>query len=137
MNKMILALTLLPLTACTTSTANSPPQFSAREEKELASILTDKVPGEPVSCITSFNSSELRALGDNTLVYRVNKDLVYRNTMQGQCSGLSRGDTLVMNRTSSSQYCRGDIARVVNLPSGMMTGSCVLGEFVPYRTPGK
>ena len=137
MHKMILALALLPLAACTTSTADRPPQFTAREEKELARLLTDKVPGEPLTCITAFNSSELRALGDDTLIYRVNKNLVYRNTLQGGCSGLSRGDTLVMNRTSSSQYCRGDIARVVNLPSGMMTGSCVLGEFVPYRTPGK
>lgn len=137
MNKLILSLALLPLAACTTSTTDRPPQFSAREEKELARVLTDKVPGEPVSCISSFNSSELRALGDNTLVYRVNKDLVYRNTLQGGCNGLSRGDTLVMNRTSSSQYCRGDIARVVNLMSGTMTGSCTLGDFVPYRTPGK
>lgn len=137
MTKMMFALALLPLAACTTSAADRPTQFSAREEKELARVLANKVPGEPVSCISSFNSSQLRALGDNTLVYRVNKDLVYRNTMPGGCSGLSRGDTLVMNRTSASQYCRGDIARVVNLMSGTMTGSCALGDFIPYRTPGK
>lgn len=137
MTKLILALALLPLSACTTSTMDAPPQFSALEEKELAGVLTDKVPGEPVSCISSFKSSDLRALGDNTLIYRVNKDLVYRNTLQGACSGLSRGDTLVMNRTNASQYCRGDIARVVNLMSGAMTGSCALGDFIPYRTPGK
>ena len=137
MHKLILTLALLPLSACTTSNLDAPPQFSAREEKELARLLENKVPGEPVTCISSFKSSDLRALGDNTLVYRASKDLVYRNTLQGGCSGLSRGDTLVMNRTSASQYCRGDIARVVNLMSGAMTGSCALGDFIPYRTSGK
>jgi hypothetical protein len=99
-------------------------------------VLEGKVPGEPVSCISTFRNSDLRALGDNTLIYRVNKDLVYRNTLSGPCNGLSMGDTLVMVRTST-QYCRGDLARVVNLQSNTQSGSCALGDFVPYKTPGK
>lgn len=135
MKMMFLALTLLPLAACTQTTAGEP-RLSDREARDLARALDGKVPGEPQSCITSYRGSDLRALGDNTLIYKVNKDLVYRNTLNGPCSGLSMGDTLVLRRVTS-QYCRGDIATVVNLPSGTQTGSCALGDFVPYRTPGK
>jgi hypothetical protein len=35
------------------------------------------------------------------------------------------------------QYCRGDIVRSVDLSTGMQAGSCGLGSFVPYRTPGQ
>ena len=135
MKTMFLALMLLPLAACVQSTAGEP-RLSARETRDLARALDGKVAGEPVNCVTSMRSNDLRALGDNTLIYRINKDLVYRNTLEGACSGLSMGDTLVMRRVTS-QYCRGDLATVVNLPSGMQTGSCALGAFVPYRTPGK
>ncbi|HWJ69959.1 MAG TPA: hypothetical protein VNS79_07940 [Sphingobium sp.] len=133
MKTMFLALMLLPLTACVQS-AGGEPQLGAREARDLARALDGKVPGEPVSCVTALRSDDLRALGDNTLIFRVNKDLVYRNTLNGACNGLSMGDTLVMRRVTS-QYCRGDIATVVNLPSGAQTGSCSLGDFVPYMTP--
>ena len=137
MKTMFLALMLLPLAACVQSTG-AEPQLGAREAQDLARALDGKVPGEPVACVSSTRSNDLRALGDNTLIYPINKDLVYRNTLEGACNGLSMGDTLVMRRRgNTSQYCRGDIATVVNFPSGMQTGSCALGDFVPYRTPGK
>ena len=136
MKRIILALGLLGLAACTQG-APAEPQLGVREAKDLDRLLAGKVAGEPVSCISSYDSSKLQVLGDNILVYRVNKDLIYRNNLQGACRGLAQGDTLVMNRTISSQYCRGDIARSVNLPSGSMSGSCALGDFIPYKTAGK
>lgn len=135
MKTLFLAVMLLPLAACVQSTS-AEPRLSDREARDLARALDGKVPGEPVSCVSAMRSDDLRALGDNTLIYRFSKDLVYRNTLEGACTGLSMGDTLVMRRTTN-QYCRGDIATVVNLQSGAQTGSCSLGDFVPYRTPGK
>jgi hypothetical protein len=135
MKTIFLALMLVPVAACT-QTTTAEPKLSEREARDLAKALDGKVAGEPVSCISAYRNSNLRALGDNTLIYRVNKDLVYRNTLSNSCTGLSMGDTLVLERVTS-QYCRGDIARVVNLSSGFQTGSCALGDFVPYRTPGK
>ena len=136
MKTIILALGLAALAGCTQGPP-AEPQLGVREAKRLDKLLAGKVAGEPVSCISSFDSSRLEVLGDNTLAYRANKNLVYRNTLQGACRGLAQGDTLVMNRLISSQYCRGDIAHVVNLPSGAMSGSCALGDFVPYKTAGK
>lgn len=135
--KTLFALAILPLAVACTQGAPAEPQLSAREAAELAKALEGKVPGEPVSCIPSYNSSALRVIGDNTVIYRVNKDLVYKANLEGGCNGLSMGDALVLNRTISSQYCRGDMAKSVHLPTGMLSGSCALGDFVPYRTPGK
>lgn len=136
MKRIILALGFATLAACTRGTP-AEPQLGVREAASLEKLLAGKVPGKPVSCISSFDSSRLQVLGDNVLVYRVNKDLIYRNNLEGGCRGLAMGDTLVMNRVISTQYCRGDIARVVNLSTGTMSGSCALGDFIPYTTPGK
>jgi hypothetical protein len=138
MKRIILALAMLPIVAaCTQGAARSEPELGVREARDLAKEIEGKVAGAPQSCISSLDSSKLRVLGDNVVVYRVNKDLVYRGTLEGACRGLAMGDALVMNRPTATQYCRGDIARSVNFPSGMTTGSCAFGDFVPYRTPGK
>jgi hypothetical protein len=45
---------------------------------------------------------------------------------------VGNGDALV-TRQFGSQMCRGDIARSADLVAGFQTGSCALGEFIPYR----
>lgn len=123
-------LLLVTLAAC----ANTPEpkaKLDPKEAEALAHALDGKVPGKPVACVSAMRGSDLRAIGDHTLIYRFSSKLVYRNDLEGTCHGLSWGDTLVM-RVTGSQYCRGDIAHVVDLPSGMMTGSCALGDFIPY-----
>ncbi|BAK64906.1 MULTISPECIES: DUF6491 family protein [Sphingobium] len=134
MKRIFLALALLPIAGCTQT--ETEPKLGVREETELAKAIEGKVAGEPVSCISGYNATSMRVLGDNTLLYRVNKDFIYINRLQGACRGLAQGDTLVLRRTTS-QYCRGDIGQVINLPSGMMSGSCALGDFIPYKTAGK
>lgn len=137
MTKSFLALALLPLAAACTAGPPTQPALGAREARDLEKELAGKVPGKPVACIPSFDSSAMRVLGDSTVIYRVNKDLVYRGTLEWGCSGLSSGDALVMNRPMPTQYCRGDIARSMNLTNGTTSGSCAFGDFVPYRTAGK
>jgi hypothetical protein len=130
MKAIIPALILLAVAGCTNSEIKPLP-LSPKEQAELGKVLEGKVAGQPVSCVSSINGRNLRAIGDSTLVYQVRKDLVYKNELLGRCNGLSWGDTMVLN-VRNSQYCRGDIARVVNLQSGMLSGSCALGDFVPY-----
>lgn len=135
MKAMIPALLVVMLSACATGPEPAA-QFTPKEAQQLAKLLDGKTPGKPVSCISAVNGTNLRAIGNDTLVYRASSRLVYRNDLNGSCQGLSMGDTLVL-QVRNSQYCRGDIARVVNLQTGMMSGACSLGDFVPYEAPKK
>ncbi|MBN8830086.1 MAG: hypothetical protein J0G94_05520 [Sphingomonadales bacterium] len=136
MKRTILAVGLLALAGCATG-PRTEPKLGAREAEQLEKALAGKVPGKPVSCITSYDPSKLEVVGDHTLLYRVNKDLIYRNNLEGGCSGLSMGSALVMNRVLATQYCRGDIARAVDLQTRATTGSCALGDFIPYTPAGQ
>lgn len=113
-----------------------PTPLTEKQATELEKALVGKVAGEKVSCISRYPQSTLRVISNEVLLYRVNSKLIYRNDLIGSCSGLTRGDTLVI-RPTGSQYCRGDMARSVDLAVGMQSGGCALGDFTPYRTPPK
>lgn len=133
-DKAIITLALLTLTGPALA---APASLSERQAKELAKALDGKAAGEPVTCVSRVLGTDgLRAVTDDILLYRVNRDLVYRNDLSGACTGISRGSSLVL-RPTNDQYCRGDIAYAFDFNSGMRGPSCVLGNFVPYRTPGK
>ena len=133
MKAIVPALLLGILAGCATGPM-PPAKLGPAEAKALATALDGRVPGTPVTCVSAINGRNLRAIGNNTLIYQFSRKTVYRNDLMGACNGLSMGDPMVMTVTNN-QYCRGDIARVVNVQSGMMTGSCALGEFVPYTRP--
>ncbi|UZK68187.1 hypothetical protein OKW76_08870 [Sphingomonas sp. S1-29] len=98
----------------------------ARIEKKLAGY----VPGEPQSCV---NQSLLRSSDQygQTILYQQGTSTYYRNDASPGCR-LGQDDILV-TQTPTGQLCRGDIVRTVDRTAGFMTGSCSLGEFVPYR----
>lgn len=124
----------LMLTAC--AGGDQPARLTEKQAAELEKALSGKVAGEPVSCVFHQPGAALTAISNSVLLYRVNSRLVYRNDLIGSCSGLARGDTLVVE-TRGSQYCRGDIAHSADLTIGMVTGGCALGSFTPYRTAGR
>ncbi|HEX7871787.1 MAG TPA: hypothetical protein VF475_02680 [Sphingobium sp.] len=127
----------LLLSGCAATVADTP-RLTEKQATALAKALDGKVPGKPVSCVPLNLSSGggPTAISDDILIYRVNRNLVYRNDLNGRCSGISTGSTLVL-QPMIGQYCRNDIAYVVDLQTGMRGPSCALGDFVPYRTPGK
>ncbi len=128
---------LASLAGCAATGKRTPAALTARQSQELARALDGKTPGKPVSCVSRMLGTDgLHAVTDDLLIYRVNRDLVYRNNLNGSCTGISRGATLVLQPTND-QYCRNDIARSVDLTTGMPGPSCALGDFVPYRTTGK
>ncbi len=124
----------LMLAGC--SGSYTPAPLTPRQMTELDKALEGKTPGEKVSCISQMPRTDMRVISESVILYRVSKNLVYRNDLIGRCPGLTRGDALVV-RTFGSQYCRGDIAQSANLTIGTLTGSCALGDFTPYRTPGR
>lgn len=134
----MLAASLLLLAGCTAGgTVRPAAQLTDRQRAELTKAIGDKTRREPVSCVSRIiGTNGLRALSDEVLLYRVNRDLVYVNDLTGSCSGISRGSTLVL-RPLNDQYCRGDFAWSLDLFTGMRGTACVLGNFIPYRTAGK
>jgi hypothetical protein len=134
MKKLLAAMAgMLVVTACAAE-QSGPPKLTAKQAERIEKELAGLVPGEPVSCVSRTGRNELHAISDQVLIYRVSSNLIYRNDLQGRCSGIDRGDALVM-RTITNQMCRGDIAQSMDLIAGVTSGSCSLGSFVPYRKP--
>ena len=134
MRSMILLLLGASVAACTTA----PPQpRSAQAEAHLHKLLAGKSAGQPVTCLPSYRSRDMITIDDNTLVFRDSGSRVYVNNLEGGgCANLGRGFYTLVTRTTGSGLCRGEIAEVADLNSGMTVGSCVLGDFVPYTRTG-
>lgn len=137
MRSLIPLLAAVALAGCMSATASPEVEAAraAREDAELAKALRGRVPaGEPQSCITMRDIRSSRTVGKSTIIYEMGGGLAYRNDFGGSCVGLDASSALI-TRTPSTRLCRGDIATVADLPAGVTTGSCVYGDFVPYR-PG-
>ena len=131
------SMSLLILTAALGACSTTPQQMgrSAEADAHLQKLIAGKVPGESRSCLPHYRANNMVVIDDNTVVFEDGRT-VYRNDFQGtQCSRLGSGFYTLVTRTSGSGLCRGDIAQVVDMTSGMTVGSCVLGDFVPYTAP--
>lgn len=130
-------LILLPALALVAGCANTPPSESqlraqARDAAKLEEALAGYTPGKPVNCVESRDLRGPEAYGETTLIFRTSRKLIWRTETSGSCDDVKRGDALV-TRQYGSRLCKGDIARTANLQAGFSTGTCVIGEFVPYR----
>lgn len=130
-------LALMALAGCAATAERRPAALTGRQAQELAKALEGKAPGKPVPCVSRVLGTDgLHAVSDGLLLYRVNRDLTYRNDLSGSCTGISRGATMILQPTND-QYCRNDILWSVDLTTGMRGPGCTLGDFIPYRTTGK
>lgn len=122
------------LAGCAASTPPKP--LTPKQEAELDKALAGKVAGEKVSCVNREQQTNLTVISNNVLLYKVSKKLVYKNELIGSCNGLTRGD-IIITQSWGSQMCRGDFTRTADRTSGMLSGACALGDFIPYRVPGR
>jgi hypothetical protein len=130
----------LPMLAMLGACAATPEEIAdndaarAREKAELASALEGRTPGSPLTCLNTRNLN-VDTYGD-TLVYRgTGRGTVYVNQTNGGCFGLRRDDVII-SQTPIGQFCRGDIIQTVDRVSGITSGSCAYGDFVPYVRQG-
>ncbi|WP_375287842.1 hypothetical protein [Sphingomonas sp.] len=100
-------------------------------DDRLAKALAGMTPGSPVSCLERRRETGYRAIGD-ALVFRYGSKLAYVNRTRGGCNGVGPNEAVVI-QAGISRLCTGDLARIVDPRTGMESGSCTLGEFVPYR----
>lgn len=118
------------LTGCMTQP--QPPTRSAEGQAEFLKLTAGKVAGQPVTCLPSYQRNDMVTIDDGTVAFR-NGRTVYVNKLLGECSGLDSGFYTLVTTSSGSGLCRGDIARVTDIRTGMMAGSCAIGDFVPYK----
>ncbi|WP_370306570.1 hypothetical protein [Sphingobium abikonense] len=127
---------MMPLLLAGCAGTYEPKPLTPKQLAELDEALAGKVAGEPQTCISRVPQTNLRVISNNVLLYRASSKLTYKNELIGSCNGLTRGDIMVV-RSFGSQMCRGDITTTVSPMSGIPSGACALGDFIPYRTPKK
>ena len=134
MRALLIAAAVFTLVAC--ETVDTPPQQrTARQQQDFDRALAGKVPGRPESCLPLNRSNDMTVIDDNTILYRDGRT-TYVNTPLHVCNNLGNGSYALVTHSSGSQLCRGDIAQVTDISTGITVGSCALGEFVPYRPAG-
>lgn len=100
----------------------------AKLDKALAGL----TPGTPTSCIPiTLPTLNSRTYG-RTILYSRGRNEVYRNDTAGGCEAAGNGDILV-SVEHEGRPCSGDIVRTVDPYTHITSGSCALGQFVPYR----
>ncbi|HEX7929915.1 MAG TPA: hypothetical protein VF470_03285 [Sphingomicrobium sp.] len=127
------AIPLLLAAAALTGCVTQPPPAtrSAEAEAEFQKLVAGKVAGNAISCLPSYRSGEMVPIDNSTVAFK-NGSTVYVNHLIGECSGLKSGWYTLVTRSSGPGMCRGDIADVADVRTGMVVGSCAIGDFTPY-----
>ncbi|UZK65845.1 hypothetical protein [Sphingomonas sp. M1-B02] len=109
----------------------SPDSRGAKVERSLDGL----TPGAPLRCLRRGEANQIRSFG-NSILYVAGRNRIWRNDVVGTCAGLARGD-IVVTKSLGSDACSGDLVQTRAATGGMLTGSCSLGNFVPYTKEGK
>lgn len=121
------ALMLIPTAAAVLAGCATPATPSGNA---FASEVAGRVPGRPMSCVTTFPDQNLRVLDPATLAYGYGRT-VYVNHLAAPCPALSQFNTLIVE-AQGGQYCRGDRIRGRE-PGAIIPGPiCNLGDWIPY-----
>lgn len=119
------------------ATTSQPQARSADAEKELARWLDGRVAGKPQTCLPTYRAADMVTIDENTLLFRDGANRVWRNELNGPCTGLGRPGYALLTRQFGSGLCRGEIAQVIDTSNGFVVGGCSLGDFVPYEGRGR
>jgi hypothetical protein len=86
----------------------------------------------PQDCVIVQRIDQTDALDDQTIIFRMRGDRVYRNTLPNKCPGLQR-ENRISWATSTSRLCSIDMITVLeDYGVGFRPGfTCRLGQFVP------
>ncbi len=102
-------------------------------EQKVSLALTGLSAGEPERCIRLSPRPSWTVHG-SVILFQVGSRHVWKNTTRGQCGGF---DDILVTRLWRNQLCKGDLIQTVDRTTGHFSGTCVLGEFVPYRQPSQ
>ena len=128
MRKIALALATGAALLAGAAAAEAKPRLSG--EEQLAKMLEGRVAGEPVSCISLWNTRDQRVIDKTAIVYG-NGGTIYVNRPTN-ARDLDRDDIMVTD-IRGSQLCSVDIVRMHDRSGFFYTGFVGLDQFVPYR----
>ncbi len=133
------ALATLFLSACAYGPRDAQRDALTPEQSlKLAKLIDGKVAQKPINCLPpGYGSAANIRISDNVLAYRLGNGTVYVNNLRSSCPGLANDFDIIVAERFQSQACNGDIIRLVGRSSGIYGGSCSLGDFTPYKTPGR
>src|SRR4051812_15634238 len=102
-------------------------------ESRAATELAGRVAGQARSCVGFSPGQGLTVLDETSVGYRSGRTL-WVSRLATPCHGLDPLNTLMVE-VNGSQFCRGDHVRVIEHPLTVPGPICILGDFVPYRSP--
>ena len=125
------------LTLSAIALAAAPLQAAPRltGEAELARLTEGRVAGEPVKCVYLPQIRSSRIIDDTAIVYEAGRT-IYVNRPRSGRESLDSWDTMVV-KPFASHLCSIDVVQLYDPGSRMMSGLVFLGDFVPYRKPGR
>lgn len=124
-SSLILAAVTFALASVTASSAD----IKEKNEARLAEMLKGRTAGEPVSCISAYQSDKLEVIERVGLVYKAG-DTIY--VARPSDPDQLRDDIIVIDRFGG-QLCNTDVVRTVDRSGGFFTGVVFLGKFTPYK----
>lgn len=99
-------------------------------EQRLDKLLAGRVAGQPVSCISTYDSRDMEVLDKTALVFGHGNTIYVNRPANAQDID---DDDILVTKTSTSQLCKLDIVTTVDRSGHFQTGFLNLNEFVPYR----
>jgi hypothetical protein len=104
------------------------PAYAPRQAAEIVG----RVPGTPQHCVPIERDQSLHvsATDPGTLIYGHGRT-IWANRI-APCT-LRSNDVLVMQPLGGS-YCKGDIVRTFDSASRLPGSTCILGDFIPFRS---
>jgi hypothetical protein len=130
---LLAAATGAALIATSTIAVAEKDSYSARSAERLGKALAGRTAGQPVGCISNMRGSDMTVIDDYTILFKEG-GTIYVQQPHGGCYGLGNGNySLVTRIAGSNRLCSGQIGELVDRVSGYSYGSCVFGDFVPYR----
>jgi hypothetical protein len=120
----------LLLGSCTTGPSDY--TRTAQDQQELDKVLAGRVAGEPINCLPTFRTGDMRIIDDWTILFEEGS-IIYLQNPRGGCPGIeNHRNVLVTRLMGTGQLCSGDISHLVDASTGIGGGACVFGPFVPY-----
>ena len=104
-------------------------------EAELARLTEGRVAGEPVDCVYLPRIRSSRIIDNTAIVYDAGST-IYVNRPRSGRESLDNWDTMVV-KPFASRLCSIDVVQLYDAGAGFMSGIVFLGDFVPYRKPGR